>query len=525
LAAAEAADPGNARYAYLAAKAWLQAGCKLLYRNGPPKADGMPTYIQDLEITDTAAFDRGLAELRRGMAMPRFERYAAAMLRRRLDALPEPHDRRSAIANITVAVGALLPDPSQLRYLTGVANTHGRDLLAAGQVEAARPLLDASPILAHHLNADSFTLIDVLVAMAIAHMGATAAEAYAAAGMAEEAAARQALAERAKAVQVALNSSQLDHLRWVRQAGLLSGTLLIAVGETPTADELRYDRLTDYVLMDRLLLELVVLALAAAMVVAMVATLRWRWLPGAAAIPILLLPRWQQAARALALWVGLPVAAYLALTLTPLAGRHEGLMYAWPRTLLLALLLAATIVAGTAWASRRLLRRRCQELGLPVPPAGSPWWARGALILGAAMLVIGLLQPSMAQASPADPRDAVGAVLEQLNERHIAMVQRATLGLMAALLGLGGLVATVSLLAGPVCFGLYTGTLARSLLPLLAGAILLLGLLRPVGAAREAWLVRHDPLFGASRQTVGLTAVEDRATQRLKAELAEALTP
>jgi hypothetical protein len=131
----------------------------------------------------------------------------------------------------------------------------------------------------------------------------------------------------------------------------------------------------------------------------------------------------------------------------------------------------------------------------------------------------------MAQATPADPRDTVGAVLEQLNGRHIVLVQQATLVLLATLLGLSGLVATVSLLAGPVCFGLYTGTLARSLLPLLAGAILLLCLLRPAGAAREAWLVRRDPLLSANRQTVGFTALEDRATQRLQADLAQALAP
>jgi hypothetical protein len=526
LAAAEAADPGNARYAYLAAKAWLDAGCKLLDRKGPPDPEGKTTYYFDLEITDRDAFDRGLAELRRGLAMPRFERYIAAMLRRRLDAMPEPHDRLSALARVDVASSVPLPDLGRLRYLARVANTHGRDLLAAGQVDAARPLLDASPILARHLNGDSCFGIDAMVVFSLGTLGKPAAEAYAAAGMTEEAAAREAVVAQVRQVEDNQRTMARGSYYWQPYAGIVGNRLLLQrYGFAPTPEELRHDRLTDYIELDRLTLEVTILALVVALVVAMLAAVRWRRPRGGEVCPILLLPRWPQAARVLAWGIGVPLAAYLVLTLTPLGGRGQALHEAWPRAMLLALLLAAAIVIGTLMASRRLVRRRCQALGLAVPPPGSAWWRTSLLLLAGGVMLFALLPPESLDLSPAYPDDAFSALASILDDLELAKVQQAMLPAVAALLGVSSLVAAGSLLAGPSRFGLYTGTLARSLLPLLAGAILLLCLLRPAGAARESWLVRHDPLRGATATSVGLTALEDRMVQRLQADLAQALVP
>jgi hypothetical protein len=311
----------------------------------------------------------------------------------------------------------------------------------------------------------------------------------------------------------------------------------------------------DYLLVDRLLVEAIGLCLTAAMIVALLGALRWRWRAGGGAIPILLLPRWSTAARVLSLWVLLPVAVYVALSFLPLSGRDWRLSVTWPRLALQAVVLVAVVVAGTSWAASRSIRGRCRELGLAVPPAVPPRRGWSLLACSVLLVVMALLPTGYSNAST--PRlvlcallltacavalvvsgitwwSLIGAaglmtlvgLLRTLSDAHMGPELCVQMSLAlggAVVLGFVGVIAAMRLLLGQRQYGLYLGTLARSMLPLLAGAVLLLSLLRPVGAAREAWLVQHDPLLGANRVTVGLTAIEDRATKRLQTELAAAL--
>ena len=80
-------------------------------------------------------------------------------------------------------------------------------------------------------------------------------------------------------------------------------------------------------------------------------------------------------------------------------------------------------------------------------------------------------------------------------------------------------------LFGSTRFGLYRGTVARSLIPHLAMAMVLVTVLtNPYLRAAEARLVSGDPLMSISETKIctGFTVIERRVTERLRTEMLNA---
>ena len=95
-----------------------------------------------------------------------------------------------------------------------------------------------------------------------------------------------------------------------------------------------------------------------------------------------------------------------------------------------------------------------------------------------------------------------------------------------ALLGLavsGALVGVARYLAGKRGYGLYCGTVARSLVPVFAAAAIVLGIVAaPVLERSETRFVRAGNALSADAETLSFTRLEALVVQRLKARIAEA---
>jgi hypothetical protein len=240
-----------------------------------------------------------------------------------------------------------------------------------------------------------------------------------------------------------------------------------------------------------LLLGLMLLSLAAA--------LRWRWSRGPATAPLLLLPGWATLLRILGLGVLLPLAAFYGYTRwSGLSGRECGFSYLGHRFVLELVLLGATVLLLARGMATRAIRRRCEALGIAVPPV-SRWrrraaWAAVAALWLACVLMGELGAPGSAWAEP------------------LLVAGALAVGVV------GAIALSVRYVLGRRGCGLYCGTAARSLIPVFAAAILVLAAVaHPVLRASEVRLLRADSLlFSSDAASVSFTRAEALMVERLK---------
>ena len=515
---ATALDPANARYHYLRADKLLEQGATIetvdLGKNG--KGESRSDFR--LVVKDRATLDRAMAELSAGLRQPAFRRYSTDMLCERLAILGPPVRLTDQIEQIGISACVLLPDISAARKLARASVGYARLLATEGKTEEARPFADAWQTLTTQITEDSFTLIDVLVAGAIAKLGETNAVAFYREIGDTAAAERTRVAAAAIGAPVAAFRARAkagvndDGVR--AKAGVLAGLLLPALGEKVPDADLTPSRLVEYTILDQATCGVAGLILVVLMFGALGVALRWRFLRGGASAPLLLLPDAPQFARILGYGVLLPLGLYLAWTHLPLPhGRGEGLSVNWPAALILVVLLVAGIVTTTVTLAARAIRIRCKTLGIEVPPAGkSPY-----LIWGIS-LAIALICASFAAFGPTEMAGVTGW--------HDA--------LLVGLGGLGAVWLTAALAActiflrglfGSSRYGLYRGTVARSLIPYFALATVLLTLVsQPYLSRRESRLIASDPLIqpATSKTSAGFTRLEARLVERLRSEMLKA---
>lgn len=521
LDAAIAADPRNARYHYMRAERWLALGGSVetidLGKND--RGESMSDYR--LAVTNRAAIDGAMVELLAGLGKPALRRYASDMLAEQLAIMGPPRSLARQVEEVGIAAGVLLPDLSAYRQLTRASLGYARLLIAEGRPEAARPYIDAWRTLTLQLTEDSFTLIDVLLAAGIAGMGQKNATAiYQELGdrVSEErtrtnAAALSApvAAFRARVKAAGENEDETRRLR--RQASILSAMLLPALGETVPTEDLTAGRMVEYVILDRAVCALAGLLLVIAMLGALLVALRWRFIRGGGAAPLLLIPNARQTVRILAYGVLIPLLLYFAWTRVPLTGgRGFALAMTWPATATQAALLVMAVVIGTGALSVKAIRDRCRTLGVEIPPTGRGRW------LLIALAVTGVLLLACAQALRLAPLDETVSGVP-----HSALLY--ALAILAVALALVFLAVVFRGLFGSSRFGLYRGTVARSLIPYLGVAVVLITVLaNPYLRGSEARLVATDTLLSmpASGMAAGFTRVEARLVERLRKEMLEA---
>ena len=515
LETARTLDPDNARYDYLRAAILLEGACDVHTEQGEKGPDGQRGLgTISWEIRDRSRVDQAMAHLQSGLGKPEFRRYGKEMLALRLAAMGPADRLLQRIERIALSAAALLPDLAKLRELARVAYLYGDTLAAAGQVEAARPYLDAWKTLTVQLNADTWTLIDCLVVSAIANgFPEHCARVYDRLGLAGEAARTRHAGEvlgrpgkewRERRNDPAAKAANLEHEKEMRlYAGILTSVLLPALNEWPTRQEYDASRRLEYAVAMQAGLTLLSAALLVVMLACLVISLRWRFLSDGAAIPILLLPDWRRALRLLVLGVLLPLALFAALVLcVPGGGQSYSARAGMHRVLAEFLLLTVAILLLPAWLAVREARRRCRELGLACPRSAAAWGLVPLLLGCAAVAAVWWVPPR-----PERPCD----------------VGLAIIAATALILVVTALAAALFLLLANARHGLYCGTVARSLIPLFAAGVIVLCLsARPALLQAERRCIAADTILLTAPDEVGFSRIETKLTARLQKAVADA---
>ncbi len=514
-----ALDPHNARYVYMRAAKRFQQGAAVETIDLGKNDNGESRSDFRLTIRDRAMLDQAMADLLAATRLPVLRRYSRDMLAERLAIMGQPASFAEQIRQTTLAASIMLPDLSAYRNLARASVAYAKVLIAEGHRDEARAFIEAWQPLSIQVADDSFTLIDILVAGAIARIGRdNAAALYHELGdtVAEARTLEVAGAIYAPAgdFRERAHSTDPEQDRLIRQhAGALAGMLLPASGESVTAAELEPCRMVEYVLLDRMTCGVISLALMFVIFAALLVALSWQCVRGGGGAPLLLLPGAHQTLRTLGYGVILPLFVYALWTRIPsLGNRAESLATAWPVALMQSVTLVAAIVIITMAMSARAIRARCATLQIESPVQRRRPWGLWAFACGGGVLLA--LTQCLRLLRAGDSDVGVG--------QGVAAFLAAGLGLVV---GITGCVVFFRYLCGSARYGLYRGTVARSIIPHLAMAVVLVTLLTyPYLRAMERHLVRTDPLMStaSNRFATGFTAVEARATERLRAEMLKA---
>lgn len=448
----EDSDPDNALYSYLLAGLMVDRSCE--WKNEVIGTNSVRTFI----VKDRDLLDRAMVRLRQANNRPRYQTYAPEMMVLRMSLIPRSRNLEQELTRIGILAGALLPEVSLHRNLVRASIAYGEMLVKEGKTDEAVPYLQAWCPLAEGITRDSWTLIEVLVASALADIGEKEALPVL------ESIGRKDPADSLRKRSVALTGPvhrwrqsvrESRNDRWIVKASVLAGLLLPALGdEGITEADLAPGRMLDYVLLEQAAVATWVVAFLCVLLLMGGIALYWRKAPGAASAPFLIVPDWRNYTRILGFSVVLPLVLYLVYTqLTGLSGREYSFKYVPGRyTIEVSLLGVLILVLAMAFTVRHV-RNRCQVLGIPVP--------RG-------------------------PFERVQVWFRFRRHEH----------------------------------ALFVGTVARSVLPILATVILLLTLLvQPWLAREETRLIQSDPLLSQGPRVAGFTAVETRLVDRLKKEM------
>ena len=513
-------EPDNARFDYILAGKLLQQAVKIDNPQTGKDKDGKPVYGLTWEIKDQAMLERAMKLFQSGLAKPELRRYCREMLLERLKILGPPDSMLSNIEQVAIAAGMLLPDLQLYRQLTRASVLYSEELIKSGRTEEAKPFLKAWQTLTLQFNGDSFTLIDVLVESSIVEIGRKQIpDLWLKAGKPEQAEIARQNAERLgkpvrdwrEKMQNGKKSPayQAQEQRLKKSGGILAGMLLPALGEFPPEKDFEYGRLVEYVMVEKVVLALLALLLLVGMLGCGLIYLRWRLMSGGAAIPLLLLPNGRDTLRILGYGIVLPVLGYyLYSRWLPFSLRTYNLAIMWPQVLLETALLLLLILGLTSHLAVGAVRRRCRTLDVAVPPESRVLdWVMRIIYIA---VVAGLLWYQM-RLWHGDKN-----VMTQMLAFYLVLA-------VVCIFGIQVLYRFMEGLAGNPKFGLFHGSSARTLLPLLAlGVILLSGLAKPYLTQSERYLVRNDPLVQINNTVGGFTAVETQLVQRLTAEIRQA---
>ena len=456
-----------------------------------------------------------------GGSRPLFRTCASNMLRRQLEALPPARRIDEQLGRIALAAGVLLPDIARCRKISRACPLYAKLLIEEDHVDAALPFLNAWQPLSTQLTRDSFTLIEILVAAAVAGTAETlsvpilesAGRADLAADMKRRAdtirAPTQAWRQRWKAV--GDDRTAAEEIRM--HASMLQRILMPVLGEPVSDDDLRPGRMIEHIMLERASLTVFIAIFLLMLLGCGVVFLRWRSVRGAASAPLLLLPDLPTLARTIGLSVVVPVAVYFAYTrFTPFSGREFALQYAAPRFLLELLLLEVIILHCSISMTSRWIRKRCSELAIDMP-ASSGTEPFLALWIPAGLLAVSLGILWRVAHINHDPGHAVAVVL--------AVVMCAAVGIIVT----APFIILFRLLRGGRQYGLYVGTLARSLMPVFAAVVIVVGAVgHPYLALAEThWLQQERLISDSEYPGIGFTALEIRLVSRLRSETLEAM--
>lgn len=494
----EALDPDNAFYNYALAAVLFKRGSEWK-RDQNDKEDQW--IIKDHDVLDSA-----ITELSKASVKPSYRRYLNNILHQRLSLFPETRRMEIRIAKLAYIADIPLPELGLMRDLFRAIPYYveNNDL---SESEVNR-LLNAWQGFTQKAIPDVWSLIDVLVLNAIIkNAGEKTADVYQAMGQQNAATDIRHLSkmlgepvERWKSATESQNvNDDLERLlRW--KGGMLASLMLPSIGEPITEEMLRPGRQTERIIVEQLFLMMVLLTVVGLMIGAWILCKVCQRGGNGGIVPLLLLPPWRVVLVILGIGILLPMFLYFAYTRWSGLSSYENSLVD-VRSWLELLLLTAIYLATPAWIMVDYIRKRCQTLAIPLPESVNPIWRKGYCLAGGGVICL-------------------CCVLARKQFGSQGGLER-----FAVFWGFG--VCLMFLIACLVIFikgwktrrayGLYYGTLARTLMPIYACAILFIGVVcMPYLQQRESVLLRQDTLLFIGLHGGG---IEGRLTQRLKREL------
>lgn len=508
----ERLEPENALYNVLLAQYYLSHG--MIAQEEQPRVKGKQPPDK---LKDRRTFELGIAELLKAVKKPYFCSYQMHIVQQQLNALPRPMLTEDYIQRIAFKSTILFPQFVRYRTLAREISGCARLLATEGRTTEAEAVMDTwKPYTVLLTTDDNNTLIGGLVTLAVGTVLTKQGDAvYQQLGRQEKAREMAAIHQRLSTWKTARHRSSIRSDQLISQHGpRMFSMMLSTFGNTavPQLQELTPTRMHEHVLIEEGIVQAVLILLALALLGTLLQGIFWlHRLRRAAAVPVLLMPPAREIARALFFGIVLPAAIYWCYSRLPvLGGREYGFASAmWPRFAMELLLLVLLMLWLPERIIKRYIRKRCVELDIAVPTVREETrisrMVRGvyftALVLAAiAIFFLGI--------------DGYGLLFK------LAGV------ILAVLLSVA---AFRHAWAKRQEFGLYYGTLARSLAPVYAFAIILLALsAEPLLLQQEARWLRQDTLvFGGladqHNQVASCTAMETRAAESLRGYTLKAL--
>lgn len=521
----EKIEPHNALYNVLLAEYYLGHGLEKA-TDGTAVSYG-PTY----RVSDRQAFESGIAEYRAAAQKPYLREYVNTILRKKLSTLP----------HLVYAEDEILPlqvkneTDNPLRYKAGIAHqiiACACILIAEKRTAEAMTVMDLwQPYIKLLVTDTDASQVNMSIAMAYGVIGSRESVAvYTRLGALHKAQQARILAGRFERVheifQAEHNEAQKKQLEMQLHdhADLDSALILPSLENRINEAALQPGRMADHVKNEERLVQLVLILLALALIATLLQGAFWLYhLRGSSAIPLLLMPKAWTIMRALLLGILLPLLIYWCYSRLPVIGGRE---YGWlssmqPRFIAELLILGFLLLWLPAQLLRKGIRQRCEDLGLVVPNKKEELIIRimHTVIVTVCLLTLTIssfpvfLTPSLI---------TIGGYLPANSLPSPIIITGVIL-----IIGLC-IVAIRYTHKKRQLYGLYYGTVARSLAPVYAFSMLLLSLTaQPWLLYNEVHWVQQDTLKQAyllnpAAETADYSQAEAQAS-RLAKQLQQAL--
>ncbi len=506
-------DPENALYDYLEALKIMESQwsnkeavriISFTFGDALETAE-LPVY----EVQDRERLDQAMALIEKALNEPLNQYHAEEMLRQRLSLLPEPKRMADQVAYIGYSAGCYRP-PLHYQYFRKLPKfmmAYGDLLLQEGDNERAAVFLSCWEKMPRQiLDGKAGNLIDTMIAMVLIKTGYSAAAIYRAHGFAEEAKQIAAKVDIARAPNLHWNAERenKNYRPMLEKHGSMLALIGVSnIGSPLSPEELSPSRRLEYAVLSEGIAALISITLLLAILGCTIVSLRWRFTKKGRAIPVLLAPDFSTLLQILTFGVILPGLLFLLITrLAPWSGHAYSYRFGLHKLisefglLIMAMLILPAILGGKA------VRNRCTELDIPSTP-----------------LAIRRLNPAFLICAVA----LVAFWFVPANSSEMCFWSSIILaGVIAILLLSGALGGMAQGVAGRKEYGLYYGSLFRSLIPLLAGTSLLLNVMsRPTLFTLEKEYIQADTLVDAL--SPACFTIENKVSKQLGEETLAAL--
>ena len=397
----EKLEPENAFYNYMAAATLLEAGGEITEDTTRiytvvTRGKNLKRHAHSLRVRDRDLVERGLRELRKGNAKPRYNSHAMDCVLARWKLLREPLTLREAVTSMSRLAQTPLSDVPYMGRLVRGATAYAGVLAEEGRFDAAREVLNEARMAPLKVGASSSLPVELSAARKVrAEFLSEAAFIHEALGDAE--AARACRAEAGEAQTHFVNWPRYGPSDFSQRERERTEALFFNMTSIPQVRG-NWEVSDAWLLSERIVLERVALAVILLIGFAGLGYLGLRISPALAVRGAyadgarLLFIGWRPLAWMLGWSVCAPLAAYYVWTrLMPFGCAQFGTRYCLDRFALEITLFGIALLGVPLVMGYRAVRKRCAAAGMRIPPPGmfraGPAWRIAAGAAGLAVLV------------------------------------------------------------------------------------------------------------------------------------------